>query len=102
MACFRILESESWDRAAFQDPQGVVIRPTGQVVVLGKPQLEYERLETVAGQIITTDGRTCTDLLFRSRHVGGTLDNGDSIVIHARIDGLLFPVGWFALERVTG
>ena len=87
--------SETYSRDQFKYPTGVVIRPTGSLSYSNG--FEYEDVEITQGEIRAVDGRVATRLRFRSRHVGGSIYTGDSIVLYAEVDGVWLNVGWFAV-----
>lgn len=88
-------DSTEYAHATFEYPVDVIIRPTG--VKVTPHHLEHERLEVLQGSVRTIDGRVADELVFRVRHVGGSIYTGDSIIVSAIMDGKLLPVGWFGL-----
>ena len=92
-------DSTEYAHATFEYPVDVIIRPTGEKVI--PHELEHERLEVLQGCVRTLDGRVADDLVFRVRHVGGSIYTGDSIIVSAIMDGELLPVGWFGLIPLT-
>jgi hypothetical protein len=99
-AQFRIAEgSESYSRALFEYPVGVVLKPTGKTSQSANG-FDYEGLELVEGSVRLTDGKVATDFRYRPRHVEGSIRSGDSIVLYAEIDGRWTNVGWFAVSPV--
>ena len=88
-------DSTEYAHATFEYPVDVIIRPTGEKVI--PHELEHERLEVLQGCVRTLDGRVADDLVFRVRHVGGSIYTGDSIIVSAIMGGELLGVGWFGL-----
>lgn len=93
-------DSDSYDRESFPYPVGVAVSATGQKA--WQNGLEFSELTLVEGRIENSEGVAPDRVLFRSRHTGGTLENGDSIVIYGDYGGQLWPIGWFALRPRTG
>ncbi|MGA0544839.1 hypothetical protein ACO2Q1_06165 [Brevundimonas sp. VNH65] len=89
--------SESYDRAAFEYPSGVVVRPTGRVI--DRRGLELRELALEEGEIRTLDGRVADHLYFRPRHVGGEI-HSDSIVVYVDVGAMEANLGWFNVEPI--
>ena len=98
---FEILpDSDTYYRERFPYPLGVRFRRNGRAHTTNNG-LDYIGVDLSRGSITDTNHATPSFVCLRMRHTGGSLENGDSVVLYAAYDEGLIPVGWFAVRAVA-
>lgn len=97
---FEILpDSDTYDRERFPYPLGVRFRRNGRTHTTNG--LDYIGVDLSRGSITDVRHAAPDFVCLRMRHMGGSLENGDSVVIYAAYGDAMIPVGWFPVRAVV-